>query len=230
MKGLWLPRSLPLPSPAFDRQSRRCVRFARSVCPRAKIYYYYRPARLPAPHHEHPELSRAGGGAVHALAAISPETGLGLVIGVYEWGAALWQLPSRTLNNVFTCEPRVERLPRGADERLPRGADWTGLLTYAGPRAAAGVAVVADGHSEIGVNDILGHVVIGAALGWVSNRGPPTALAHSFALTRGACTHERAYAAPDDPGSTILTAISAGDVHLVGCDADGVTMVCSWPL
>ena len=30
-----------LPCPACDRQSRRCVRFARSVCPRPKIHYLY---------------------------------------------------------------------------------------------------------------------------------------------------------------------------------------------
>ena len=195
-----------------------------------------RPLRLPAPHDEHPELADAGGAAVRALAVISPETGLGLVIGVYGWGAALWQLPSRTLNNVFLCEARVERLPRGTDERLPRGTDeqlprgtdWTALFTWAGPRAAADASPVADGHSEIGMNTTLGHVVVGAALGWVSNPPPPTAMAHSFTLTRGACTHQRAYAAPDDSmysRTTMLTAIAAGDAHLIGCGADGATMV-----
>ena len=157
---------------------------------------------LPAPHDERPSLLRHGCGdvargngeelglsatSVLGLCALPGE--LGLLVGGYAWGCALWQVGARTLVNIFECES-PQRQPRLRWERksgtpmqaapahtaaraqgkdaLPTAAEAASLIVALRVPSAAAASTAPPSPVQPDLGDELGRIVVGCAFGWLS--------------------------------------------------------------
>ena len=177
------------------------VRLMRLTNPSAETW-----EALPSPHDTRPSLMGAangGGGessdreslAVGSLCALCGY--LGLLVGAFEWGAALWQVGTRTLINIFERQewapsaslrpaaPLAAFRPRWSVWATPRAADVTPIdascpeggggldatsLLVALPQPSASARDDDDEQAEQAVpaaDEVLGCVVVASALRWV---------------------------------------------------------------
>lgn len=175
---------------------------------------------LPAPHDERPSLATgntaagdADGAPAHPQGAVLSLTALpgqlGLLVGGFAWGAAMWQVGSRTLVNLFERQGYPERpltpLAWGGDDyQCDRAAAEAHAIHIASLIVALPTEQNATQHDAtdlrvaVGIDDALGRVIVGSACRWIEPplllppqqpvRGSlgPT-LAQTFAISRGAC-------------------------------------------
>ena len=201
---------------------------------------------LPSPYAESRELAMwvhadngcgSGSGgyntrAVLALECISAHSNLGLLVGSYAWGAAMWQVApwsqggSVLINMWQRGSHPLRNIPPPMDAFAP-------LLLAVGPRVVDrdSIPCSRDFHAEPA--DTLGHVLVGAALGWAASSDMATeALVHSFTLSRANCSIGKRYVATaDSSGRSVsgdLVCLAASDELLSGCDGQGSTIV--WDL
>lgn len=200
---------------------------------------------LPSPYAESYELAACpqattaasnGGGlrVVLALECVSAHLGLGLLVGVYAWGAALWQVaPWSEGGSVLINMWRRGAHPlRTLPPPLPVN-NIAPLLLARSPRAMDSCVIDASREFHVEPTDPLGHVLVGAALGWAA---PPDttaeALVHSFTFSRTDCCLEKGYVARVDGGKRgalgALVCLAASEELLSGCDGRGTTFV--WDL
>ena len=147
------------------------------------------PQSLPLPHEY---VSDIGDKGVHSLAVCSPECELGILVGAYNFGAAMWQVATRTLLQVFGIEePRIGsfRGSGGCMQAMANDDDATDSLARH----------LAD-NSSIPLNCVLGILVVDASLRWrVKDESgcamPEDALAMSFAFSLSGCALRRKFQA-----------------------------------
>ena len=200
---------------------------------------------LPAPHHERPSLvashapaasgggSSGGGSRVEALCELPGE--LGLLLGAFAWGVALWQVGSRSLINLFEREggPAHSPPPPCMVEDASR------LISAITPPP-----LPPEGTVCLDADAVLGCVVVGCTLGWVLDDGSGggggggggRALAMQFDVSRSACVPRQRYLAPPQKETAVasdvdlrvppLRALATDGGRLVG--VDGLGTVYAW--
>jgi len=202
------------------------------------------PLLLPAPHDTCAIARREGAGAddgwpLLALVCVAPRAEMGLLVGGYQWGAALWQAPNRVLLNVFgRAEPHAQ-LPS-----LTPG-DCAGMLISVSPSGADALPTPGAGtdgrrrlwtidetdepdDTEVGPNEVLGFVAVSAEWRWrpISS---DLELVHSFALTRAGCTPHRSFLSPlaeQGRGTDAIVGLAANGAYLAGTLRSG--WACVW--
>lgn len=148
---------------------------------------------LPAPSDERPALAACGvGGSARAavLDLCALPGNLGLLVGGFAWGAALWQVGSRTLVNIFerqghpSLSPPQQLYAAGLEHRQAAAL----VAALPSPAASLDGTVASDSAARLGPDDALGCFVVASALCWVdSTSAGDEPLARTFALTRRTC-------------------------------------------
>jgi hypothetical protein len=178
---------------------------------------------LPKPHFERPQLTdeqTASPSGVLALCVVP--CSFGLLVGGFAWGAALWQVGSRTLVNIFEREghptrPLQNGLPADVDTRVA-------ALVCPLPVRLAGDPLPAQPRP----GDELGSLVVGNQLSWVEGAPQMTAnepplLARQFVLTRRSCEPFGAvFRGLAGPGSGALVRLASSARHVAGTCVSGV--------
>lgn len=179
---------------------------------------------LPAPHDSCAVAVRSGasdsgasGWPLLGLAPVAPRASLGLLVGAYEWGAALWQVHSHTLINVFSrAEPHAPlscRAPGGGTGDLVVAVSvgaTPGAAAESSRRRLWASAISDDDPNPLAAADeLLGYFAISAEWRWRPAVSPGE-LVHSFALTRTGCTAHRAFSSTL-PGQGMEEGASRGE-------------------
>ena len=214
---------------------------------------------LPVPHAERPSLRGAsadgaaadgtaadgGDGACAVLSLCGLPGELGLLVGGFRWGAALWQVGARVLVNIFEREGYASAAIRaplfcGATYQQTRPANAAAAQTHAANVAALVVALpptsASRGAPRVDAADNVGRLVVGSACGWLLEGALSPSLARTFQVSRGGCLacepsfregegeSEDRRASSDAP---TLVSLASDGVHLAGADSRSIVRLWS---